>query len=217
MIKVLPSILTDDTEVFLERLNILIPFADLIHVDVMDGNFVPSKSITVHGIKDLLNNSQYEGKLELHLMVYEPVRYIENIKDIKGISSVVLHVESMENPRDTIDLFHRRNIKVGITQSILTDDLKKLYGLKFDYFLVLSEEEPGYSGTPFSVEAIKQIEQIRKSYPDILIEVDGGINEITGTNCLKHGANALIANSFMFKNNDPKKQFEILTKLDVNE
>ena len=180
--KISTSILDSDNRVTaIETLNA--SSTDYIHIDVMDGIFVPNQQMnTLEEISEINNVSQ--KKLDIHLMVSNPLEYIKKLHlEKKNIEYVTFHIESQSDIRKVINLIKKLNYKVGIALKPNTDINKLIPFLKeIDLILILSVE-PGHGGQKFIATTSKKIENLskiikEKKYP-IKIEVDGGINNIT--------------------------------------
>lgn len=149
-----------------------------IHLDVMDGEFVSQKSLPLEEIIELSKIS--EKKLDVHLMVDDPIYYIENIKRLTNIEYITIHLEIDKNIEDILSKIKSYGYKSGISIKPNTD-IKRLEPYLEDLDLILlMTVEPGLGGQPFinsSSERLKKLKNIVNN--NIKIEVDGGINNIT--------------------------------------
>jgi len=167
--------------------------AELLHFDVMDGEFVPKKTI---GAEDVARIATPSIK-EVHLMVQNPEEYIDDFADA-GAERISFHVEATQSPAAVIGLIHNRGLQAGITLNPSTSIADIVDFIEeIDYVLIMSVL-PGKGGQEFMPEALEKIRRLRKHYPDLEIEVDGGINAITGAECVNAGANTLVAGTFIF-------------------
>ena len=205
MIKIAPSILSADFA-NLERDIGRISAADYVHVDVMDGLFVPNITIGIPVVKAIRPTTALP--LDVHLMIVEPVRYVEQFCDA-GADVVTVHVESdtEENTSRCIDLIHAKGKKAGIVLKPKTPAEAALPFLeKVDMILVMTVE-PGFGGQSFMEDMMPKVSKIREYInerkPDCELEVDGGVNAVTGKTCIAAGANVLVAGSAYFKAEDP--------------
>lgn len=171
--------------------------ADWIHVDVMDGRFVPNITIGIPVVKSLKKVSSLP--LDVHLMIEEPERYIEEF--IKaGSDYLTIHVESTKNPADVLKRIRELGAKAGITLRPRTsvEDVISLLPL-CDLVLVMTVE-PGFGGQSFMHDQIAKISRLRSEIIQknlkCLIEVDGGINNETAKLC--HEADVFVAGSYVF-------------------
>lgn len=174
--------------------------AEYIHVDVMDGMFVPSISYGMPVIKSIRKST---GKVfDVHLMISEPIRYIADFA-ASGADMITVHVEACSDVVATIEKIREYNLKVGITLNPDTPvSAIKPYLNRVDMVLIMSVN-PGFGGQKFitsSVDKIKEVKRLRDelnlSYD---IEVDGGINIDNLATVLEAGANVIVAGSAIFR------------------
>lgn len=149
------------------------------HIDVMDGKFVSQVSVTPLEIKEISSISK--KPLDIHLMVEDPITYIEEIKELTNINNITFHLEIDKDINSILERLKEYGIKRGISINPTTDiNLLKPYLDNIDIILVMSVE-PGYGGQPFiesSTQRLKNIAKLIENY-NILLEVDGGINDKT--------------------------------------
>lgn len=149
------------------------------HIDVMDGNFVSQKSFPTNEIKEI--SSVSNKPLDIHLMVEDPFPLIKEIRELPNINNITIHLEIEKDIHKILSNLKEYKIKRGISIKPNTDiNLLKPYLDNIDIILIMTVE-PGYGGQPFiesSVERINQIKELTKNY-NILLEVDGGINDKT--------------------------------------
>lgn len=212
MVSVTPAILTHSLDTCVEQMMLMKDVADMIHIDILDGTFVDRHTFSLKDLQERIHTEQVSQAIELHLMVDNPERYVKEIMGIAHITQVIVHAEACTHLDLTIRTFHKEKIKVGVSYPF--DILPTIKHQDMDYFLVLSEENIGYSGKSFAMESLRQIEYLAKEFPKKEIAVDGGINDITGKTCLRAGAKRLIATSYLFSSEDPLMALQSLQQLD---
>ena len=215
MIKIAPSILSADFA-NLERDIKRIDTADLVHVDVMDGIFVPNITIGIPVVKSIRPTTQLP--LDVHLMIDRPVRYVEEFCKA-GADIVTVHVEAdtEENTAKALDIIHSCGKKAGVVIKPKTPAEAVLPFIdKCDMVLVMTVE-PGFGGQKFMEHMMPKVTAIRalldKHNPACELEVDGGVDLNTAVTCVKAGANVLVAGSSVYKAAVPAECIKEMRKL----
>ncbi|NLB79078.1 MAG: ribulose-phosphate 3-epimerase [Clostridiaceae bacterium] len=205
MIKVAPSILSADFSVLGEEIKkIESSKADMVHIDVMDGHFVPNITIgplVVSSIRPLT-----KLPLDVHLMINNPDRYLEAFKDA-GADIITVHSEAVHHLDRAVGQIREMGLKAGVSLNPSTPESTIEYVLdKIDMILVMTVN-PGFGGQSFIEGMLKKISRLRKTISErnlnIDIEVDGGINKDTVSKVTNAGANVLVAGSAFFSSEDP--------------
>ena len=216
-IKISPSILSADFSRLREEIKRLeMGGADMIHVDVMDGHFVPNLTIGPPIIKALRSCSALP--FDVHLMISPVHKYIKNYADA-GADIITIHPEATNNLESSVSLIKKLNKKIGLSLNPDTSiKIIEKFLSSIDLVLVMSVY-PGFGGQKFIpavVDKIKQLKSIKeKSNLKFDIEVDGGINFDNSKLVVKAGANILVSGTTIFKNNDGniKKNIETLKSI----
>lgn len=205
-IKISPSMLASDFANLESELK-KCESAELIHLDVMDGHFVPNITIGAPVIKAM--KAVCDVPFDVHLMISEPLKYIKDFADA-GADLITFHIESESNPQQTIDKITELGCKAALAVKPGTE-IEAVYPYleKLDMVLVMTVE-PGFGGQSFMADMMPKIEKLRAKCPDIDIQVDGGVNSQTIKTCAKAGANVFVAGSAVFKSENPAETIKLL-------
>lgn len=201
---VAPSILSSDfANLEKEIKRIEINGADWIHVDVMDGHFVPNLTIGAPVVKALKKVSSIP--LDVHLMISNPEKYIKDFA-YAGSDIITFHYEAANDKVEMLaEQIKSYGIKAGLSikPNTSVDEIAKYIHL-FDLILIMTVE-PGFGGQKFKPECADKIKAVKEISPDVIVEVDGGINNITANYCKDLGVNALVAGNYIFLSSDMKE------------
>lgn len=212
MIKIAPSILSADFSRLGEDIEKLHNAgADFIHIDVMDGRFVPNISFGMPIIKAIRNKT--DKVFDVHLMIEEPSKYIDDFI-AAGADLITIHYESEKHIDRAIQYIKSKGIKAAVALNpgtptyVLKDIISEL-----DMVLIMSVN-PGFGGQKFikySIDKIKEVKAMSKEHnKDLLIQVDGGIDPSNVAEVIKAGANVIVAGSAVFKNGEIEKNISLL-------
>ena len=206
MPKVAPSILSADF-VNLERdiRRLKDCGADYVHIDVMDGNFVPNITIGIPVVAAIRKITDLP--LDVHLMIDRPLRYVEEFCDA-GADILTIHAEAdtIENNQQALGLIREKGVRAGVSIKPGTPvEALEPYMDLMDLILVMTVE-PGFGGQKFMEDMMPKVRALRKIIdvrtPGVELEVDGGVNPETAQICVGSGANVLVAGSALFKATD---------------
>jgi ribulose-phosphate 3-epimerase len=213
--KIAPSILSADFLNLKQDIqDITLGGADLIHLDVMDGNYVPNITFGMPVIKSIKKISSIP--LDVHLMIDKPERYIDDFIDA-GADILTIHAEATTHLHRTIQLIKSRGIKAGVSLNPATPlDILEFIIDELDLILLMSVN-PGFGGQSFIKAVERKIQNLKNKisadYSNVLIEVDGGIKLDNAKHIAGLGADILVVGSDIFSYNDVRartEQFKIL-------
>lgn len=204
MVKIAPSILSADFARLGEEIkDVERGGADYIHVDVMDGHFVPNITIgplIVEAIRPVT-----KLPLDVHLMIENPDQYIEAFAKA-GADYITVHVEASRHLHRTIQLIKSTGVKAGVVLNPATPVESLKHIIEDVDMVLLMSVNPGFGGQKFISSVLPKIRQVKELAdslnPELEIEVDGGVNEETAKLCVEAGANVLVAGSAVFNKED---------------
>ena len=188
--------------------------ADYMHLDVMDGHFVPNITFGAPVMKYVRKFS--DKVFDVHLMISEPLRYIDDFCDA-GADIITFHIESDSDPVETIEKIKSRNVKAGLVIKPKTPAESVFEYLdKVDMVLVMTVE-PGFGGQSFMADMLPKVEalkaEIKRRNLDVIIEADGGIGAGNIADCARVGVDVAVAGTAVFKAENPKEAISQLKQL----
>ncbi len=210
MIKIAPSILSADfSKLEQEVYRAEKAGADLIHIDIMDGHFVPNITIGPVVVKSI--RSKISIPLDVHLMIENPDKYIGAFAEA-GADIITVHVEACANLQKTLAHIRKFSKTVGVSLNPSTSIARIEHVLKQVDMVLLMTVNPGFGGQKFIRSVLPKIKELKQMIDNaslaIDIEVDGGIDETTAADVVKAGANILVAGTAIFKAPDIEKAIE---------
>ncbi len=205
-VRIFPSLLSADFGCLQSEIDRFEPLEEGFHFDVMDGHFVPNLSMGA----PILSRLTTKGIFDVHLMVSDPENYVEPFQKA-GANMISFHIEAAGNKSsEIIENIQNLGMKAGIAMKPKTE-LSAIADLldTVDFVLIMSVE-PGFSGQSFISDVLGKVRTLRAQYPDIDIEIDGGISGVTVTSAREAGANLIVSGSYLFGSDDPEKAVKIL-------
>jgi len=208
MVKIAPSLLASDfTNIAEEIKKVEAAGADILHLDVMDGHFVPNLTFGLPIIKQIKKICSIP--LDVHLMVTNPEDYLEDLCKI-GVEYISIHQETVFHLHRQISVIKAGGAKAGIALNPATP-VETIYPMIEDLdFVLIMSVNPGYGGQKFLPLVYDKIKKLRKyaaeNNCEIEIEIDGGVNDEIAPKLIKAGAEMLVAGSYIFKHADYAKQ-----------
>ncbi len=206
MVSIAPSMLGADFGKMREAAEMVAPYSSHLHMDVMDGHFVPNLTMGV----DLVRALNGIAPLDVHLMITDPINFIDDFCEA-GADIISVHVEA-NNTREALSRINSKNIKSGIAFNPSTPKEKILPYLDIADMILIMSVEPGYCGQSFHENAISRVKYFKDNYPEKLIEVDGGVSTKNSAILSNNGADILVAGSAIFKSKNPIDTIELMKK-----
>jgi ribulose-phosphate 3-epimerase len=207
-VRAVPAILTDDVKTLEKLVRQTETFTDYAQLDIMDGKFVPSTSVTCSDIARVKPELTWEA----HLMVMNPETCLEDFRNA-GAKKIVFHFKATPSPEKIIALIREKGMEAGlaINPEVPVSDITSLIN-KIDSLLFLAVN-PGFYGAKFIPEVLDKIKNFRQTYPDMEIGIDGGIKENNIAEIARTGVNVIYIGSAIFLQPDPAESYHRLSGL----
>lgn len=202
MTEVIPAVIAKDFKELKKKIRQVELYTRWIQLDIMDGKFVPN--LTWQNSEDL-KSIKTTLKIEAHLMINSPQRVMK--KWLNTVQRVIVHWES----RGKEKFKFTKQMGIALNPGTPWQEIEKFIP-QVDLILLMTVN-PGFGGQKFLKEVLPKIKSLRKKYPQVKIEVDGGINPKTGKECVKAGADVLVSGTYIFKSKNTKEAIEKLKSI----
>jgi ribulose-phosphate 3-epimerase len=207
-IRIVPAVLTEDPLDLAKMLNYAVQYTDFVQIDIMDGQFVPSRSITWQDIQKVSPRPGWE----VHLMVKSPEKELVNYRNA-GAVKAVFHFEATAQPEIVISTARKLAIKVGMAINPETS-VAAILSLadQVDSVLFLSVN-PGFYGAKYIPEVLNKVRELHRLRPNLLLSIDGGINQNNLLEVAAAGVSEICVGSGIFRQPDPAAAYRQLTEM----
>ncbi len=213
-IKIVPTLLTHSFTEFKTKLQSIGKYFSLVQIDVMDNKFVKNK--TFYDLEKIKSLKSYKGNYELHLMVLDPFKIIKKWQSFKKVKKVVFHYEAVKDVKKILALIKylkKNKIKVGLALNPGTKLEKVEIFLPYLDCAFLMGVKPGWGGQSLDPATLKKARIIRKMYPKLDIEIDGGVTLKNFRQIIDSGVNIVAAGTLFFKSDNIKNTIKELKKI----
>ena len=204
MVEIAPSMLGADFGEMRKAAELVAPESGYLHMDVMDGHFVPNLTMG----SDLVKSLKGIGPLDVHLMITDPCDFINDFADA-GAEIISVHIEA-NNPKEALELIKKKGIKAGIALNPSTPEETIDSVIDYADMILVMSVEPGYCGQSFHEGTIERVRNYKKKYPSKVIEVDGGVSTKNSKQLIEAGADRLVAGSAVFNSDNPMNIIKLM-------
>lgn len=189
-------------------------FTDLIHIDVVDGKFAPNITWgSPEDLERLKTEMELKAKFEIHLMVQDPEGVLDAWLRTGLVKRVIVHLETMTDSVYIVEKCKKYGVEAMLAINPGTEAERLSAHLDDFHYCQMLAVFPGLAGQKFQPHVLEKLEYIRKRHPNVIIEVDGGMNPETAAQVKKAGADIAIAASYIFSDENPKEAYERLSAL----
>lgn len=210
--EIIPAILAKDEKEFKRKIEMVTDLCDTVQIDVMDGKFVNN---TTFADTQEIERMNLPMEFEVHLMVEDPEAHLD-AWSVAGCKRALVHAESVEDLADALKSVHAYGMEPGISINPKTELSEIEDAIEFAEVVQIMGVEPGFMGQEFIPETTDRVAELREKYPDLIIEVDGGVSDKTAAELADAGADRLVSGSFIFSG-APAKAIETLVQLTEHE
>ncbi|TNN06452.1 Ribulose-phosphate 3-epimerase isoform 3 [Schistosoma japonicum] len=205
-----PSILNADlSQLAVVCDNLLNSGADYLHLDIMDGHFVPNITIGHPVVASLKKHLPCKAFLDLHMMVSDPEKWVENMK-AAGASQYTFHFESSKDVMHCIQKIREADMKVGLGIKPKTPVTEVLPYVDLVDMVLIMTVEPGFGGQKFMADMLPKVRYLREKYTNLDIEVDGGVTLKNIRDCVEAGANMIVSGTEITSHEDPASIIKLM-------
>lgn len=211
--EIIPAILVKDEKEFRQKIEAVAGLVRTVQIDVMDGVFVPNATFADPArIEKMRLFETYELDYEVHLMVKDPLERLDAWSR-SGCQRAILHVESVEDPLEAMRQVRAFGMEAGITLNPETPLEAVEAALPEADVVQVMGVHPGFMGQEFQPVAVEKVRELRDRWPDLVIEVDGGVSDVTVRRLADAGADRLVSGSYIFASGAPEKMIRKLEEL----
>jgi len=200
--RIVPAILTDKLDDLQNMIDIAMGFTDYVQIDLMDGAFVPSKSISLDALKGL----EFSIYVEAHLMVDDPKKYLDVLKSIRT-KKVIFHFEADGEPMEVISNIRDSGMEAGLAINPKTSISDIEFLIPFVDSILFLSVDPGFYGSPFIHDVLNKIKFLRTRFPSAFIGIDGGISPDNIKDVKEAGVDYACVGSRIFLQPDPGESY----------
>ena len=205
MVKIIPGILEQDFSVIQQKVSLVKPYVDMVHLDIMDGDFVPQTTF-----RDPAQIATLDIRLGVHLMVAHPEFSVKKWATLANVDRVFVHEEAVTNLDEVVKQVRSEGKKVGLSINPETSVIGVKEHIHMVDMIMIMGVEPGQSGQEMLPDTFEKVREAKKYFEKVLVVVDGGVTMANKKRLVASGADELVANSAIFDALDIKAAIEAL-------